>query len=125
MNFKHWLLKTESTQGSVNFKNAEANGYVVGTPSYANSEPHHQKINGAWVYQTMYHDKTEELLTDIFEKRKPAKISNVHVVWSEKEGFNLMRNDGSSFTKIPIPSWVEVNTDVSSEYEDESSGEFL
>lgn len=111
-------------EGSVNFKNAEANGYVVGTPSYADSEPHHQKINGAWIYETMYHEKTEEILTDIFEKRKAAKISNVYVVWCEKQGTRLMRDTAGNYKPIPIPDWVEVNTDVSSEYEDEASGEF-
>jgi hypothetical protein len=67
---------------------------------------------------------TEELLTDIFEKRKAAKISNVYVIWSEKEGNKLMRDIGGNYIQIHIPEWVEVNTDVADDHEDEMTGEF-
>jgi hypothetical protein len=42
--------------GSTNYQAAISNGYVIGNPKYASSEPHH---GPGYAYQTMYHAMTE------------------------------------------------------------------
>lgn len=111
--------------GSVNFMSAIASGYVVGEPRYANYEPHHQKVNGAWIYVNMYHEDTENSLVEVIEnKNRDMKASHVSMVWSEEKGLRLIQFASGFTVEKPLPDGGR-NFYVSGEPDLEENGEFM
>jgi len=91
--------------GSANFQDCQSRGYVIGTPKYAGSEPHHARTgDGAWTYETMYHEATERLLAEIFEGSALVKKDGCHLRWSEAEGTRLVSHHSGEAVEIPLPS---------------------
>lgn len=91
------------TTGSVNYENAISRGYVVGSPVYAGSEPHHMNDKGVWLYVEMFHAATEEKLATLFETDDPVRIDGLMLVWSEDAGTRLRitRNGVSEDRAVP------------------------
>lgn len=89
--------------GSTNYMARLAAGYVLGTPKYASSEPHHVCRDGAWSYEEMFHAATDETLTAIIDGTGTGRIECC-LVWlesTEQTFLRVQRNGQAEDVLVP------------------------
>jgi hypothetical protein len=96
-----------SKDGSSNFKDRIKRGWVMGSPKYASSEPHHQRSeSGAWTYEEMYDESRDAALISAIDGSGP-EVSGVYLRWEGLDGesgkYYLVRTLNGIVDEIEIP----------------------
>jgi len=115
-------MNREKIRGSGNAEARAAEGWVVGSPRYSSSEPHHVRHDGGgWTYEEMYSLAREELLMSIIEggagaggeaeiwlrERFPRKSADAARDYAEAESMGtirtyLVRNLSGIYDEVPL-----------------------
>lgn len=110
--------------GSANFDVRKAKGWVTGIPSYADSEPHHQRYgegaSAAWVYSEMYDPVQEDARRKLHEGY-PVRLREY--VTQRQVGDEWIatydRENNGVIEKIVIPDGASVTMDMDTTSENE------